>query len=436
MKPKLIVRCRKSHEQSYASFYNNHAWRDRDDYGLETYQPTFSGAKEALEKPAESPVVLDCALPMAMALVSEFDDLKIVGFLDVANVKKRQGSLRLYYHKELRPGTEVELFVPSKQSMTSVVASHLLRKRGVAPKIVEKGGFDGIIGDVAKQRDLRAIAWVLDEDSPRPAEATDDRSPENGIASARDRPRESDLKTALGDRFGEIEPFDAWTEFFKEDRGSPEFMTAHIPGMILVAEGLGLRKQGARDAIHNFLSDWGKARPHERYPFVEFKALGPFSWDSFSDLLSFISFSKEVFRIADSEVGIKRPLLIHRDFDDVTPRGAPSFARVRRNLCHLLTLQASEFSSSASRFADGVGVDLVSLKEAVSKLDAVVTKGTKLLSRLEAFEGEQRPLSDEDLDWQILDGLFVDTRNAEEIMAECFRSIEMLTLQARSQKGK
>lgn len=70
-----------------------------------------------------------------------------------------------------------------------------------------------------------------------------------------------------------------------------------------------------------------------------------------------------------------------------------------------LGVQAGEFSSGASRFKDEIRVDLTLLDEVGGVLSGVVSKATKLLSRLEELEGDDRSASSKDLDWEILDCL-------------------------------
>ncbi len=332
-----------------------------------------SSAMGLLTDPANWFLLVDSALPMAMALVASEDDLKIVGFLDMALVRRRQTSLKLYHHRSLGANTgKVDLFVPSLHSMTSVVALNYLKTKNVGIKdFYELGGFDAIIERIAKLEKLETAVWVLDEGS-------------TGAGRGSDHYHES-LITRLG-RFRfekEVLFFNGWEEFFKQIHLAPEFMTAHIPGMVLLAHGDHLRDQGARNLAHKFLQEWIVFRGGEGYTLVESKALGPFSWEDYKELLNFRNFSMAVFKAADSRLGIERPMLVHCDFDDVTPpEDRSGTLRVFDNLCVLLNEQVNVFSSVASLSAAHVQTMAEVLKKEVEVLRTLQDQISAVRSRL------------------------------------------------------
>jgi hypothetical protein len=298
--PELLVRFRSTRNTTYHEFQDCRDMSKR--YEFIDYQPTLTETTKRLLEPTESTFVLECAFPMAMALVCLHEEVRIVGFLDMAQIQER-GSLRIYHLASLSPGLSgpVRLYVESPHSMPAVVAIDYLEARGIRWEAVEVlAGFDALIDTVVALPALEGVVWVLDEGL----------GDEGTLAKPK---RHNLLVSKLGSRFSAMSVKNGWEEFFK---GKPDYI--QVPGMVLVANRPQLPDRAARDIVHGFLSNWSEFSRNRRHPRAS-KTFGPVSWDQFQELWDFIDLSATVYKVAGRFLGIKRPLRMSSDFFDPTP---------------------------------------------------------------------------------------------------------------------
>jgi hypothetical protein len=271
-------------------------------------------------------VLLECSLPMAMAICSQHADLKIVAFLDMAKVEQRQNSCSVYYHlsamdhSKKTEDDKLQLLVPSLQSMTAVFGAPFIRDgmrlRKEVPRrydyCVEHNTFRKIIeflrGEVERGADITDYVLVLDEVNRKPTEMY-----------------EKELLSALGDEFKSMEKRDLFKWAFDQYAGGEGYENYEIPGMVLVANEDHLSGKGQMKRIREvdkFLKKWQKYR-NSKPALIESKSLGPCGWSDPEDMRNLLDLAALIAWLADDVVGIERSLQVHKDFLDVAPLAHP-----------------------------------------------------------------------------------------------------------------
>lgn len=295
-----------------------------EEYGLTpeeaaaVLRPTLDDRKRRKrgKPPAGPTILLECSLPMAMALLSRQDDFKIVAFLDLAKVERREGSCSIYHLRSAKDankkGKEAKLLVPSHQSMTAIFGARYIR-RGMQRTYtygVEHNTFDKIIDflrrEVVEGHDLSDYVWVLDE-----------------VNRKKNERYSKDLTRALGNKSRDIEKKDLFKWAFDQYAHGEAYENYEIPGMVLVASEEHLKEKPQRITdVDRFLKTWQKYRD-SKPGLVESKSLGPFGWTDLEDMRGLLRLAALIARLADGVVGIERSLQVHKDFFDVAPLAHP-----------------------------------------------------------------------------------------------------------------
>lgn len=422
---KVLICCRKTHYQHYLEFKHQVDGNGSVDYSVETYAPTLAEGKRILSEPNDSLLLLDCALPMSMALVCARDDFKIVGFLDMALIMNRQGSFRVYHHKALlrNLSLEVDLYVPSLHSMTTFVACHYLRNKSISWKLHDMSQlnpmnslneYERIIDAVSNVADLRTVVWVLDEGGASKAQAQDYYH--------------TKIAQALGSKMEEIRYF-GWEEIYGRDQKIANFLNAHVPGMILLARDDQLKDPDNRNAVFSFLKTWRELK-RSGYAIDPSKALGPFSWSNYTELLNFTNFTREIFKASDKALEITRPLQVHRDFLDVTPpEDQAAKLIVFRNICLLLKWQIS-ILSNACNINEAIQNQSQPLADERDDLDALRRNTEGILTEITGIQTKGAEANITALN-DAIDGLFARTINSETNVVASLRAVEAQALKAK-----
>jgi hypothetical protein len=302
--------------------------------------------------------LLECSLPMAMAILSHHDEYKIVGFLDVAKVERRQGSCSIYYHDSAKSvtnkDTEVKLLVPSLQSMTAIFGANFVKedihrsyKYRFFNSYLEIIQF---VGSEAKREGLSGYVWVLDETNKE-----------------RNKSNDRVLRETLGKKvMGGVQREDLFLWAFDRHAQGEDSLNYEIPGMVLLADERQLKEKKQRSlAVHKFLVRWNEFRKSSP-DIIESKSLGPFGWTDVFDLQNLLAVSTLIARLADEEVGITKSLLVHKNFFDVAAFARPAEPEgmeALRNLSALVANQLADWSGAATGMPKALVVAARAIKQ-------------------------------------------------------------------------
>lgn len=307
----LALFYRKSHEGTYKAFADSCEGGSLGTLILKPYPLDLTSAIRSLQTAEAELAVLECSLPMAMAIVNRSDEFRIVAFLDVARIRKLGSSASVYYHlsAEDKRGAILDLLAPSLFSMTTVSGAIYVNKV-LGHRISEFKTFgdsdadpyDKIIESVGTAArhgsDLCRCAWVIDEASDK-------------------QMRHQKLVAALGTRFTEIKRKDVFQEMFDLYRQSAETFGHKIPGMFLIASHRSLRNPRSAGMMAALLDHWTKFRESDP-DFHGGKSMGPFRWDDLSSFRNLIDLSAMIAKEADLRLQIGKPLQVYTNFFDVS----------------------------------------------------------------------------------------------------------------------
>jgi hypothetical protein len=374
-------------------------------------------------------MLLECSLPMAMAILSSNQDFKIVAFLDVAVVEP-PGSCTIYYDPALRDDAsmkeEVELLVPSVQSMTAIFGAPFVREILNRPyRFKVLGNYKNIIREVTKAARSNCLAkyvWVLDE-------ATEEREYHNRLF---DR-----LKRIFGNKTDTKVNFDGlFPAMFKHfaHKGVGDFFKSEIPGMVVIAHRLDLDSPSKAEVLYRFLDRFRKSKGR----IVQSKSLGPFQWDnadefiSLLDLLALIASEAETI---DSEVegamkttGIERRLQVHRDFFDVVFKVDPDPARRRKaliNFCGVLRYELDR-TLQAARGQSEMEAKARNLIEMGNKAETASENTSKALETLETSKSPHDMKRVFDSEFEKITSICHEARDIERSLRAAFGAVQSL----------
>jgi DNA-binding winged helix-turn-helix (wHTH) protein len=354
----LTLYYRKSHEKTYDKF---RAFCTHDKTLLPQlipYNLTPDDAIRSLSKPTVGLNLLECSLPMAMAILSRRpDDFRITGFLDVAQVRERASSCSIYYHNspDTTGITDVDLLVPSLHSMTTVSAGLFVTKRFPNLRYTFRpfptdndDPYDQIIDylayNVKQKDDLRRYIWVIDE-------------------AIQGEERRQKLESAIGlELLAHVDRKDLFAEMFKLYDLSGEALSRDIPGMFVIASNSSLKDASRAQVVSDFLKNWimfAETEPE----LAESKTMGPFESNDLAAFANLLHLAAIIAKDADQQLEITRPLRVSRDFFDValiSPNvDTPKRKAVLINSCTLLYQELKRLLSIAEDARLRLHIDVI-----------------------------------------------------------------------------